>query len=353
MKFKEISTMGKVAIYLTAIMVVVFGIAFGVFFSPGILHAQGNYERDSEERQNINEMEETSSGNISSVIIDTSSPDVVLQPSSGNKIQAELKGYLYPKRLAEGTPILRMTESGGRVSFKTEFPKGIGFREINLTLTISVPESFSGDIILRTASGDIEAAGHKLKELEVKTASGEVSVRTCSLSSLQIKTASGDVEIDSVKSDNIIVDTTSGTITFDTVSGKTLQVDSTSGDFRGIAIEAENFSRDTSSGDTRIDDFTGKFYCKSVSGTIAARFTRFDLDIEVRSTSGDVELELPHGSGFDLDIETTSGDIDCDWPITMTVDGKVKDNRLTGTVGDGGPEVTIKTTSGDVDVIEF
>jgi len=337
MKFKEISIIGKIAIYLSAITVVSFAIAFGLFFTPGVLYAGGNIERSIEGRLNIDESEKVSTADVDSIKIITSSADVIVEPVSGGEVKAELKGYVFHRGITEDDlPILQVTEQSGKVDIRVQHKTGfnIGYQEINLTLTVQVPESFKGSLGIDTSSGDVQAVGLALEELRIDTSSGEAVLSSSSAGALNITTSSGDIEMDTVTADRI-------------------GAESSSGEFKGDFIQAGRFSREASSGDTRIRRFSGEFFSDSSSGSVTAEFAEFTMDIDITSSSGDIVVRLPASSEFEVAIETSSGDIECEWPITMTIGGKVKDNKLFGTVGDGGPLVKIEASSGDVEIFEL
>ena len=62
-------------------------------------------------------------------------------------------------------------------------------------------------------------------------------------------------------------------------------------------------------------------------------------------------LRLPENASFSLDIKTTSGDIRTTFPVTIDGSSDRGRNSLLGNVGTGGPDIKIKTVSGDVDVV--
>jgi DUF4097 and DUF4098 domain-containing protein YvlB len=64
-----------------------------------------------------------------------------------------------------------------------------------------------------------------------------------------------------------------------------------------------------------------------------------------------VRLRIPEDAGFELRIETSSGEIDTDFPVTLISDGRIRDNRLSGTVGSGGPVIRVEASAGDVHIL--
>jgi DUF4097 and DUF4098 domain-containing protein YvlB len=70
----------------------------------------------------------------------------------------------------------------------------------------------------------------------------------------------------------------------------------------------------------------------------------------VKSSVGDVQIELPAGAAFDLDVQTVHGDIDidADFSVTMTRFGE---QAIEGEVNGGGPLLQIHTRSGSVTLL--
>lgn len=104
----------------------------------------------------------------------------------------------------------------------------------------------------------------------------------------------------------------------------------------------------TTNGSIRLQDLTGAVRAQSTNGGVEASFSqgaRLQSDTELRTTNGSVTLSIPEGSSARLEASTTNGGITTDFPIT--VQGRVG-RSLSGTLGDGGPEIRIRTTNGAI-----
>jgi DUF4097 and DUF4098 domain-containing protein YvlB len=177
---------------------------------------------------------------------------------------------------------------------------GSGDQEIEgLHATVDL-ESGSGDMRLRQLDG----------EIHLHTGSGDVEAREVS-GPFTAGTGSGDVRLDEKGKGDVRIHTGSGTV-----------------ELRGIdgALQAE-----TGSGDV------------SVTGVQSGSW-------EIRAHSGNVELELPHDAAFDLDASTGSGEVVVGRPITMVVQGRLREAQrsVSGKVGGGGQQLTVRTSSGDI-----
>ena len=67
--------------------------------------------------------------------------------------------------------------------------------------------------------------------------------------------------------------------------------------------------------------------------------------VEVKNMKGDIEISLPNGSGVNVDARTRNGDIVSDFPLSIMGD---ENKTATGTVGKGGPQLTLSTEHADL-----
>ena len=201
----------------------------------------------------------------------------------------------------------------------------LGMRDISIDYEITAPadtkvrtQSGSGDQTIEGlhATLDLESGSGDMRlrdldgEVHLHTGSGDVEAREVS-SSFTAETGSGDIRLDARGSGDVHVHTGSGNVELRGVNG---------------GVQAE-----TGSGDV------------TVAGVQTGTW-------EIRAHSGNVEIELPSNAAFDLDASTGSGEVVVGRPVTMVIQGRVREARrsVNGKVGGGGPRLTIHTGSGDV-----
>ena len=63
--------------------------------------------------------------------------------------------------------------------------------------------------------------------------------------------------------------------------------------------------------------------------------------LDLGTTSGDVEIELPRGTGFTLQYDTVSGELESDFAMKRSGDTSF-------ICGNGGGSIHAETTSGDL-----
>jgi hypothetical protein len=111
-------------------------------------------------------------------------------------------------------------------------------------------------------------------------------------------------------------------------------------------------------GDVRVST-TGTARAATVSGNVEATFGQMDgEDMEFASVSGDVIVRLAGDMGAQVQANTLSGEIQSDFALRMSGQDDDDDDRggfhiqigqqASGTIGRGGPELSLNTVSGDI-----
>ena len=121
--------------------------------------------------------------------------------------------------------------------------------------------------------------------------------------------------------------------------------DTTSGKLEMQSMNAPQAKADVSSvsGKVELDGSFREVKAGSTSGEIDLMLRNAPAAVEVSTVSGEVDVELPAGTGFTLDYSTVSGELECDFPLTKSVDGKY-------VCGDGACRIEVGTTSGSLSV---
>lgn len=179
---------------------------------------------------------------------------------------------------------------------------------------------------------------------EASSGSGDVKLNQIG-SDTRATTGSGEITISGVKgalrassgSGNIRADQISGAITASTGSGDVRLTQSGSGD-----VEVS-----TGSGTVEVNGVNGGVRIGTGSGNITAQGTPAG-SWRLRTGSGDLTVELPQQTSFELYAHTSSGSIDSRFPIT--VQGTITPRDLHGKVGNGGPLVDLRTSSGTIHI---
>jgi len=128
-------------------------------------------------------------------------------------------------------------------------------------------------------------------------------------------------KIDTVNSD-ITVTGVRGTVNLDTVNGSVTA--------RGLAADAR---------------------LGSVNGSLHAEFDSLEKVREVKlgSVNGRVEVTLPKGASASIKTSTVNGSSRIDQPIKLSNSSR---HGLSGDIGSGGPDISLKTVNGSIAVRE-
>lgn len=93
---------------------------------------------------------------------------------------------------------------------------------------------------------------------------------------------------------------------------------------------------------------TGYAEAQTVNGSIRASMgtTRLPSRLEFHTVNGSITLELPDGIGAEVEASTVNGDVSTDFPLTVS--GRFGPRRVTGTIGGGGPRLSLGTVNGSI-----
>lgn len=182
-------------------------------------------------------------------------------------------------------------------------------------------KSISGDIEVRKIGGVLNA----------ETISGKIRVRVAE-NDVRCKSTSGDIDLEYINGDAEL-ESISGEISIQEIEG---------------SVEAG-----TVNGDIELDAFSHaeEIEVSSTSGDIDLRGELSPGGIyRLDSFSGDTKVEIPSGSDFEFSAKTYSGSIECDFELKMS--GRFNPKKVQGTVGKGGGSLTVSSFSGNIRIMK-
>jgi DUF4097 and DUF4098 domain-containing protein YvlB len=212
-----------------------------------------------------------------------------------------------------------------KVDFTIEMPRHIKAEISSASGQITVSQLHKGTS-LNTASGDIEISGCQGENI-LSSASGDIAVANCSQASLKINTASGDIDVSNC----------SGDLAFQTVGGDVSA--SLSGNVQGQTVSGDIDIKAQKPGEIKINSTSGDI---QFNGLISE-----DNRSAIATVSGDVSIGLARVSSAMIEAGTVSGDIDCGLELT---ESRKSGRTLSGKIGDGKGNLTVKTVSGDIEI---
>jgi hypothetical protein len=96
----------------------------------------------------------------------------------------------------------------------------------------------------------------------------------------------------------------------------------------------------------------GTAKAKTVNGSITAVMYDWDneSDLSFTTVNGSVTVELPADVSADVAASCVNGSMSTDFPLT--VKGKWGPKKLQGQLGGGGPELSVKTVNGNIELVQ-
>lgn len=193
-------------------------------------------------------------------------------------------------------------------------------RRAEITVWISAPSA--SPLQIRTSDGDIEVgdfdAGASLRSSDGDIVAGQIN---------------GDVEIH----------TSDGDILARRISGSIARIRTSDGDVSIESLASEEATLQSSDGDVDVAFRGGYLEARSSDGDLTVEVLD-DADVSLRTGDGDIEIWVPAGYGADVVLEGEDLDVDQD----VQLRGRVSDERITGTLNEGGSRLEASTGDGSV-----
>jgi hypothetical protein len=118
-----------------------------------------------------------------------------------------------------------------------------------------------------------------------------------------------------------------------------------------IAAKALNGNVDSRTVNGSIDIATaGYARARTVNGEISARMGRADWKdtLDFKTVNGGIDLDFPASLNTTIEAETFNGEIESDFPLKVL--GRISRKHMSGTIGEGGRELLLKTFNGSIRV---
>lgn len=212
----------------------------------------------------------------------------------------------------------------------------------SILLTVHIPERF--DVHAQTSDGDIDA-GPLQGDIVLKSSDGDIETSRLSGSRAHLVTSDGDVRVDDITSDDIVIRTSDGDVTAERLQGESVELKTSDGDIGAAKIEAEKISARSSDGDLDLTVSGGELVARTSDGDITVTVDG-QIALDLTTGDGDVVLRAPRGFGAVLDLRGEHVKLGGN----VSLDGEVSTRRVSGKLGDGGPQVRVRTSDGSIAV---
>lgn len=291
-------------------------LAIVIFVIPAMAAVQGSFERSFQVSGPVDLEVLTRSGDIT--VRAGASGSVVVRGKIHVGDSWLLGGRTADVQGLEKNPPLRQSGNSIRIDY-------VNLRNIAIDYDITVPADTS--VRSHSGSGDQTIAGVR-KGADLESGSGDMQLRDLA-GALRVRTGSGNIRAEAI----------SGAFEAQAGSGDIILEEKGAGD---VQVR-------TGSGNIELREINGGLQAEAGSGDVRVSGTQ-SKDWNVRTGSGNVDLRLPSGAAFDLDASTGSGTLEVGHPVTMTIEGRVREHPRTirGKVRGGGLPLTVHTGSGDI-----
>lgn len=283
---------------------------------------------------------------ISDIRIDMSSAEVIINPSETDEILVTYRG---PESLKNKLD-LTVSVKGGELTIEQSTTRQFFFMNwwslTSRVLEISLPESYSGDLVIANSSGDLTVSGeYKLAEFTSSLTSGDCRLEKIACSDFKIVSTSGNVTLGSIEADELDISLTSGRIEAGILSGDG-SVESVSG---GVSIDELDgkYRLSTTSGDIDVSAFSGSGSVSCSSGDIDIGVIESQGDLTIKAISGSVDVSLGKDTAYLIKANCTSGNVSANFPMDFSDD---RDSAAGQSGNNPQSHLDVQTTSGDIDL---
>ncbi len=268
-------------------------------------------------------------------ILFLSSLPLTAEASSG---PGDILSALFGKEKSEEFSTVLPLKSGGTFNLKN----------VNGSITITTWKQDKVDIkALKTTKGDPD----KLKEvkIEVESTTNSVSINTIFPKGKNIR-ISVNYEVKVPQGVNLgKVKSTNGSVYITGPVGQT-NASTTSGKIEVHGAQG-NISLSSTNGRIEAVNIRGELDADTTNGTIVLEMLSIEDTIKAKTTNGSITLRV--GSlekvNADFNARTVNGSISLDLPVTLKSMKKSR-RSLEGQIGQGGPEISLRTTNGSITI---
>lgn len=186
---------------------------------------------------------------------------------------------------------------------------------------ITVPRDYN--VLMETAGGN----------LEVTDLRGRVDGQT----------SGGNIDLQNIAG-NITLGTSGGNLRAEKITGN-LRMETSGGNVR-ISEVLGDVEASTSGGHIKVLEVEGKVNVSTSGGHIDVGVKNKHHGIHAETSGGTITISVPRDIAANLDLHTSGGEVDCRLPIT--IEGKISDSKVRGTLNGGGQLIYAYTSGGDV-----
>ena len=253
--------------------------------------------------------------------VDASSGNIEISSWDKNEVYVKISGNNRAKEKVEFT--FQNDENRVDVIAKSK-SSFFGFSSgIRMRFEIKVPRNFNPET--HTSGGNIKLDGLTGNPI-LKTSGGNIFVKNTT-GNIRTNTSGGEIRVENV-SCSVNLSTSGGNITANNFNG--------------------NFDAHTSGGNIKLTGNDSKIYAERSGGNIKLNYTGENKGIELSTSGGDIEINLPADFNAAAKLSSSGGRISCDFKGNNAV--KISSSKFEADINKGGNPLYAKTSGGNIEV---
>lgn len=204
----------------------------------------------------------------------------------------------------------------------------------DFVLDIYIPKKYANNLSINTSSssGCISTDSLDVLNFTLNTHSGIMKADTLLAEKISINSVSGNINVNKIDANELVLKGKSSAINIDECIAKQSEIE-------------------TSTGSITLNNSSGTLGVKTGSGKVLVAYNEFeDQEVNIKSSTGNVTLELPSSAEFLIEAKTSTGKIQSDFHINEN--GSTDKKKLEGKVGTKNNKVILQTSSGSIKILK-
>jgi DUF4097 and DUF4098 domain-containing protein YvlB len=238
--------------------------------------------------------------------------------------------------IAKQKPGIKNWNNGLGISFKVYVPQNVATDLATSGGNIRL-SNLSGNQTFRTSGGNLDV-DQLSGNINGRTSGGNITVKNAN-NSIDLATSGGNINANNC-SGTLKIKTSGGSLTLDNLKGN-ISARTSGGSIKGSGINGE-LSAHTSGGSVQLENFSGSLETSTSGGSIHADVKELGKYITISNSGGNIDLALPDNKGLDLKLHASK----ISMATVKNFSGSKDDNEMNGTINGGGIPVTVKASSG-------
>ncbi|HEX3798386.1 MAG TPA: DUF4097 family beta strand repeat-containing protein [Verrucomicrobiae bacterium] len=289
---------------------------------------------------------DTDQGDIEVVTASQNTVDITVERELAHGGKSDLEKALKRQKVVfsqdNNTIRLEATTAKASHGLFSSAPPGL-----DVHIRVIVPRRFNAT--LSTAGGDVTVSNLQ-GTLDARTSGGDLTF-TKIQGPVEGHTSGGNVKAFAC-SDKLTLQTSGGNIVIKDYTGPSAQGDTSGGNIDVTHCEGR-LQVKTSGGNINIEGFAGpSAYADTSGGSINVGLAKEPTgDCWFSTSGGNITARLPGDAALTLHALTEGGAVNTSLPVTVL--GKQKDGHLEGKINGGGPNLALKTSGGNIQLLKL